>query len=233
MYKEKNNRLELDARFALPGMIFICLIIALQGSYVFSADFTGAALKAGTTGIGADVTVSLYDNLNLRAGLNYLPYTHDSYENDEKEMTGKLRLQTIPLLADWHPGAGNFRVSGGLVINNNKVSVEGVPGAEIEFNDVDYIIQSFNGDMTFNTLCPYIGIGYGNAAREGGRFSFSFDFGVFFHGTPKIRAEAVAADPARQEALDRDLEVELDDLRDDAEPFKFYPVLRFGLLYRF
>lgn len=214
-------------------MTLMLLMIIMPGDSASAPDFAGAALKAGTAGVGADVTLGLSDNINLRVGLNYFSHTHESFDNGEKDLIGKLNLQTAPLLADWHPSAGNFRVSAGLFINNNRLSLDAVPGAEIDFNDVEYRVESFSGNMSFNRLSPYIGIGYGNAARGGSRFGFSFDFGVMFHGTPKISAEAVAADPGRQEALERDLDAELNNLRDDADPFKFYPVLSFGALYRF
>jgi len=210
------------------------VLMTLARSSALGAD-VGASLKVGTTGLGADVTVGVSDQFNVRAGLSWLSLTFepDDEEGDDENITIKLRLQTIPLLGDWHPFAGNFRVSGGLMLNDNNVSLAAAPGDEIEFNEVDYRVESFSMDISFNQFSPYLGIGYGNAAKEGRRLVFALDLGIMYHGAPKVSARAIASDPAQQSNLDRDLDIEIADLRDDASAFRIYPVMSFGLSYRF
>ncbi len=196
----------------------------------------GSALKIGTTGFGADVTFGLVETMNLRAGLNMLSLSFDFEDDDDDadddELTLNVKLQTLPLLLDWHPRRRNFRLSGGIVLNNNKLSFEADAG-ERDFNDVDYLVDSFDIDVTFNTISPYLGIGYGNAIRPGGRWRFAFDFGVMLHGTPKVRGRAVATNPEQQERLNQDVDEELEEFRDEMKGFTFYPVLTLGLSYRF
>ena len=118
-------------------------------------------------------------------------------------------------------------------MNNNELSLKARPGDQIEFNDEEYRVERFTLAVTFNQFSPYLGIGYGNAATGGKRFVFACDFGLMFHGTPKVRARAVASDPSLQERLNRDLDAEIDDLRDDLKSFSIYPVLNVGVAYRF
>ena len=208
----------------LTTAITVILSVTATGT-----DF-GASFKLGTTGIGSDVTMSYKENLNLRAGLSGFSRT---FESDEDDITGKVNLLTVPVLADWHPKGGNFRVSGGIFLNNNKLSLSAGAGETVEINDIEYQVDDFSADLTFNRISPYLGIGFSNVAIEGRRLVFAFDLGVMFHGTPKLSARATASDPALQPELDRNLEIELEERREDVEPFKFYPVLTFGAMYRF
>ncbi len=178
------------------------LISACVTTSTFGAD-VGTSLKVGTTGIGADVTVGLSETLNARAGISGFSKTFrpDDDEEEDENISIRLKLQTIPILLDWHPRAGSFRTSVGVMLNNNKISLSAQPGDEVDFNDVDYQVDSFSLDLSFNQFSPYFGIGYGNAAKEGRRFVFAFDLGVMFHGTPKVNAKAIASNPAQQSAL--------------------------------
>jgi len=228
-YNESIAMLQRFGTWLLSVLIFACFTTS-----TFGID-GGTSLKVGTTGIGADVTVGVSEKLNARVGISGFSKTFspNGEEEDDENISIKLKLQTIPMLLDWHPRAGNFRTSIGFMLNNNKISLNAQPGDQLDFNDVDYRVDSFSLDLSFNQFAPYLGIGYGNAAKEGRRFVFAFDLGVMFHGTPKVTAKAIASNPAQQSALDRDLEIEITDLRDDVKPFKFYPVLNLGMSYRF
>lgn len=194
----------------------------------------GVSLKAGTMGSGAEFAVGLSELYNIRAGFAYFVYSSDFEEDDfGKVISGKLGLRSISVLGDWHLFRNNFRLSAGLFFCNNKGSIEAEPGFELALDDEDYFVDSFTGGIRFNNVNPYFGLGYGNMVKRGGPVVFSMDFGVMYHGTPRIFAEATASDPRFQQALQRDLDKELDDLRDDLRNLRFYPVINIGLVYRF
>jgi len=208
--------------------ILLAHVVSVRGVEI------GTAVKVGTTGFGADVTFGLAETMNLRAGLSMLSLSFDfEDDDDDDELTLNIDLQTIPLLLDWHPWRNNFRLSGGIMLNNNELSLEADAGEEVTLNDVEYRVDSLSMDVAFDTVSPYLGIGYGNAVRQGGRWRFAFDFGVMFHGTPKVTGRAEASNPALQERLNRDFDEELEELRDDLSGFTMYPVLTLGLSYRF
>ena len=54
-----------------------------------------------------------------------------------------------------------------------------------------------------------------------------------FQGSPKIAATATASDPALQPIVDEALANELKDIQNDANAFKYYPVISVGVSYRF
>lgn len=216
-------------------------VVAMVGMLLLAGNSNGydigGTIKLGTTGFGADASVNLMEKLNLRAGINYFSHTFKFDDDDdgdtEENISVKLELQGIPILLDWHPFENNFRASAGLVINGNKLKLSAKAGDTIEINDVEYRIEDFSIDVDFNTLCPYLGIGYGNAVSGSSRFVFALDFGIMFQGAPSLKAKATASNPALQAQLDRDLNEEVKDFEDDLKPLGFFPVLTAGVAYRF
>lgn len=199
----------------------------------------GATLKVGTQGIGADVTTGINEKLNARFNLNYFSYG-TTFEGDEDEDGGgggsvkpELTLLTLGALLDWHPWAQGFRLSAGLYLNMNKVDMTADLSDTVEINDREYTLSDLGGSVDFNTLAPYLGLGYGNAVGTDGRWHFSFDLGVMFQGTPQVDLRASVSDPALQTQLDADIAGEEKKLEDDLGFFTIYPVISFGVSYRF
>jgi len=198
----------------------------------------GISAKVGTTGYGGDLTVGLLPQLNVRAGFNTFSYGMTESDTDEEgggstDISADLKLQTIPILLDWHPWAGRFRLSAGMVVNNNELSLYAVPGDTVDINDVEYVVQHVDGKASFNQIAPYIGIGTGNAADTSSHLHFAFDLGVMFQGEPKIEIQATASDSRLQSRLNADVAEEQRKLEDDASVFNMYPVLTIGLSYTF
>ena len=194
----------------------------------------GLTLKAGSTGVGGDLTVGLTENLNVRAGLSFFTWTQEDVGggNDKKDL--KLDLLNVPITLDWYPITGNgFRISAGVMFNNDRGEVSAKSGQNVSINDHDYLVSSLSGKIDFNRFGPYLGIGYGNAADTSAHWHFSTDLGVAYIGAPNISLEATALDPAQQGALDSDLAAQRQKYEDDAKPFKFYPVLTIGVSYTF
>ena len=205
------------------------VLVLLAGSA--RAD-VGVTLKAGTLGLGADLTLPVVPDLNFRAGYNGAALSRD-IELNEAECEGKIRWSTIPIFLDWHPGGSDFRLSGGAVINNNRVTLSAAPTQTFTLDGVDYSITEMEGKITFDRLAWYIGIGGGNALAEG-RIHVAFDLGVMFQGTPEAEATATASVPAFQPYLDADLQKELNDFqKDDLDSFTMYPVLSVGFSLHF
>ncbi len=93
-------------------------------------------------------------------------------------------------------------------------------------------LGSIRGESEFEDIAPYIGIGFGNPLSSDGRWGFSADAGVAFIGSPNVnlRVTGPFADDA---ALLADLAEEEEEIEDDLDPLRFYPVLSFTLYYRF
>jgi hypothetical protein len=228
----------LGCRGAIWTLVIVFSIAVLPAiSLGQQAPALGVTLKAGTPGIGGDVTIGLHPKFNTRLGVNAFWYgLSDSETNDEGvtvDLQADLEWLTIPIMLDWHPWESGMRVSLGAMINKNNIALSG-DSTSVEFNEVDYVLRDgVEGEVTFNTFSPYLGIGYGNAADTSGHWHFACDLGVMFQGAPQIEMNAVSAIPFLQAALDADLDKEVEELEDEFEDFTMYPVVSFGVSYTF
>jgi hypothetical protein len=197
-----------------------------------SAGGVGLTAKAGTLGLGLEATVGAGDYLGFRFGLNGMSLG-PTVLADEGTIDTEMEWLTYGALVDIHPFGGGFRITGGGLINKNKFKLKADLDEPVELDGRDYQLDALSGEVTFDELAPYAGIGTGNAVGAGGRWHFAFDLGVMFQGKPKVSAQATASNPALQGVVDRALEAEVADIQEDADTFQLYPVISFGVSYRF
>lgn len=216
--------------FTLLGAALPAMSLAQQ------APALGATLKAGTPGIGGDLTLGLHPKFNTRLGFNVFGLSLASSEtNDEgvtEELQADLKWLTIPVFLDWHPWESGMRFSLGAMINKNRIDISN-DTASVEINEVEYAVESVEGKISFNTLSPYLGIGYGNAADTNGHWHFACDVGVMFQGAPQVDFSGVATNPAQQADLDADLDEESSTWEEDFKVFTMYPIVSLGVSYTF
>lgn len=201
----------------------------------------GAAAKVGTLGYGLEVSVPvIQDTLNVRAGFNTFDYDYDEMSDSTTgiqglKYEGDLSLQSFPLLIDWHPFSGGFRLSAGLVFSSNEIMAKAeCANATCEFGDLTFTKAELGTTalaVDLGGTQPYLGLGFGNSVSSTSRLSFVFDLGVVFQDvsitlTPSATCEANTI--CRNEADKEEAE-----LKDDVEDFDMYPVLAVGLSYRF
>lgn len=197
----------------------------------------GIAGTAGTTGLGLHVSVPLQPKLNVRLGANYLSHSRDE-SIDDLHYDAKLKLRTFDALLDYFPTNGAFRVSAGAVYNGNEANLAAEPAANTyTLNGRVYdatSVGAINGKIDFRKMAPYLGIGWGNAAKDKG-WGFSADLGALFQGSPRtsLTNTGCTAGTAICNQLATDLAAENIDLADDVDKLKAYPVLRVGVHYKF
>ena len=212
----------------------VTILITMTLGAASYADGAGIAVKAGTLGLGADLTVGLNDQVNARLGVNYLNYDYDGKESDVDYKFG-LDLFSLSALLDWHPGAGAFRFSGGIFYNGNEISGNGTVSEPTQIGDVTFSpsqIGTLTATVDFNNIAPYVGLGWGNAASGDGRVSFSCDFGVLFQGKPDVGLTSdgtLSSNPFFKSELAK----EEADLQGELDWFQFYPVITLGINIRF
>jgi hypothetical protein len=214
-----------------------CLFAAAALGAAGSSHAAGIGLRAGTTGVGGDVAFSLVPTLSARIGYSGLSYSTTVDVTDVKYDT-KLRLSNLNLLLDWSP-LGPFRLTGGLIINDNKADVTGQPsGGTYTINGIAYpaaAIGSLGGTVqSGNRAAPYLGIGYGNVAGAG--VNFYFDLGVMFQGTPSASLSvtcSAALTAAQCNELRSNVAAEQVQLQNDIRNFKYYPVANIGVTIGF
>jgi hypothetical protein len=201
-----------------------------------SARDVALAAKAGTTGVGADLTVGLSRSLNLRLGAQGWTRSETRTEQ-EIEYDADLKLVSGQLLLDVHPGGKGFRVSAGAIVNGNEVTAVSTEDAVYTINGVRYpvgLVGTLEGRVETGSVAPYLGVGWGNAVARGGPWRFALDVGVFYQGKPKVSLTAHPIIPILlPDRFEEDLEAERREIEDDLDSYRFYPVVSLGVSYRF
>jgi len=200
------------------------------------ADSGGLAIsgKAGTLGLGGELTTAITSNVNARVGLNTLDFDYDD-EFDNVEYDVGLGFSSFSALVDWYLFDSSFRISGGLISMDHTLDLDATPSESVDIGDGTYTpaqIGTLSGDVDIDGVAPYIGIGWGDPMDPDKRWGFYCDFGVAFTDSPDVSLAAngtLASDPTFQANLAK----ERREIEDDLEPFKFYPVLSLGIYFRF
>ncbi len=220
----------MNRRF-LVTVVVSTLTVCATSCFAATADDWGINLKAASLGAGVELSKSLGEKFSVGLGFNSYHYkTTDSASGIDYDF--KYELQSAGLLANYHPFAGAFRFTGGVLYNNNELKLTGKPsaGSTYTINGNTYTasqVGTLTGKLMFNKTAPYLGLGWGN--RPGSKFGLSADLGVLYQGSPKLTLTATGA----AAGLTSDLEQERKKAESDLSNFKWYPVLSLGLYFRF
>lgn len=185
-------------------------------------------LKLSTLGIGFDGATNIAKDLNVRVGGNFFSFNIDGGKaGDDYIYTAKTNLLSFSALVDYFPGGSFFKVSGGVLLNLNKVDIDMIPGQTYNINGKTYDktnLGSVNSKTEFTKINPYLGIGLGNSLAYK-KFGFTMDIGTVYQFEPQVTmtATGLIAPTASQESI----------VEDNVKWFKVYPVVTFGLTYRF
>jgi hypothetical protein len=189
-----------------------------------AAQAAGVGIRAGTTGIGADVAWGIAPTLSARVGYSALKWGYD-VDTSNARYEGDLKLSNLSGLLDFHPLGPSFRLTGGVILNANKYQATGRPTS---------VPGSFDATVEpGHRAAPYLGIGWGNVAGAG--VNFYADLGVMFMGSPKatLSANCAGLSGAQCTALQDQAAAEQARLEDQLKHFKAYPVLNIGLTIGF
>ena len=98
-------------------------------------------------------------------------------------------------------------------------------------------IGSLTGDMSFNSIAPYIGIGWGNPAEKEKTWGLVTDIGMLIQGSPKtslvgLCGASIAGTPVCTQ-LQNDVAAENVKLQSSLHNYKIWPVVSVGASYHF
>lgn len=209
----------------------------------------GVGVKVSTLGIGGEVAVAISHRSNVRFEFNAFSYGH-SFDKDGATYKGTLDLRSAQATYDlfvlpW------FHVSPGVLLyNGNKVTANiSVPGGQtFTLSNTTYFSDAADpiagtGKLSVYKAAPMVLFGIGNLVPRNHHFSTSFELGAAYQGPPRValaltgsacdstgvNCRAISSDPTIQS----NVVAEQAKLNKSASPYKFYPVLSFGVGYRF
>jgi hypothetical protein len=219
--------------------LVLILVLSAGPASAQDGDFVpswSASAVASTLGFGLELTGRSNPLVGIRGG--YFLYSHtwrSEVEGIDYDLTPKLRNGEV--LLDLHPGAGIFRLSGGILFAGTRVEAVGVTTGPIDIGGTTYPpsdIGTLTGKVEWDkSIVPYVGIGVASQAR----FTVTFDLGIGFAGYPKVALKADSPLTGAELAeLEASLEAEEAQIQREIESkwwAKFYPVVSIGLKYRF
>ncbi len=158
---------------------------------------------------------------------------------DSIDYTMESELLNGSFLLDWHLFSGAFRLTGGLYLNGNEVTVDGTYRQDlipIEYQQYAGLtdLAHVQGTVEFNSLAPYAGLGWSSNHEDKG-WGVSFDLGILFQGAPQVSDLHVEApgDLGSHPTVVRFLEDQKKGIEDDLEQFQYYPVASLAISYNF
>ncbi|HYE90255.1 MAG TPA: hypothetical protein VEA38_04505 [Terriglobales bacterium] len=202
----------------MKRILLAATLLAATGA----AHAAGVGIRAGTLGLGADVAWSVAPTLSARLGYSRLDWNRD-YSTGSVRYDGDIKLSNFNALLDFSP-LGPFRLTGGVILNNNRYEANGVAAAGTVSGEV----------KASRRVAPYLGVGYGNVSGAG--INFYADLGVMFMGSPRASLSATCAagiGAGACAAFQGEVAEEQRRLEDRLKSFKYYPVLNVGLTIGF
>jgi hypothetical protein len=214
--------------------ILLMVMLCPVGRAGAALDEWALGFKSGTLGIGGELTTNLLPDVNLSAGVQWLAFDFD-LEIDDIEYDVDVEFFNPLVKLDWYPFAGDFRISAGVLFNGSNVDLEATSAEPVEIGNTIYLPQeigSIEGESDFDDIAPYVGIGFGNPLSRDRGWGVTADFGVAFIGSPNVDL-TITGPFAGNPLLLADLAEEEEEIEDELDKYRFYPVLALTLYYRF
>jgi hypothetical protein len=233
------------------------------------APFSRLALSGGigANGINFQAAVNANRYLNIRGIGNYFSYTVSNVTIDNNNgsngisVSGNLKFATAGAAVDLYPFPNHgFRLSPGAILyNQNAATATGIaaPKTSFTFGSQKYYSDTVNplnitAKLGLNTRQRAFSMttGWGNLiSRKGGHWSFPFEIGAVFTGSPTIalnptgnacltQADAaingpscinIATDPTAQ----ANVAAQIAKYQKDLNVLTVYPIFSFGIGYNF
>ena len=195
----------------------------------------GAGVSFSTLGIGGHLTYEVNNKFYLKGEIQGLAVDKD-IDIDEVNYDSKLDFFSAGITANYLPFGKGLRFSfGGYAVNNNIKVEASSPGEVIIIgNTLPYTLQAgdtLNGEVDYSTFAPYLGLGWDWAWGAEKQYILSLDAGILFTGTPDVTLTPNSAllGSIPQSAFDS----EIQDIADDLDEFKYYPVFKLGFTWEF
>jgi hypothetical protein len=221
--------------FALAALIAALAVARAPAALAQGQGGFTVGPHASTLGPGVDASVRLNDWLVLRGEGNYLPFSYDgTYSSVPYSID--VDLASAGGALDVHPFGTGFHISGGVFWNGNQADLSSTPTSNITIGDQTFTpaqVGTLSGELRYNRVAPYLGLGYDSAHYVEGPFSFTFRAGVFYMGDPKVTLRTSGGTLSSSAALQSEIAKEQRNLEDDFDLTRFFPVVTLGFRYRF
>lgn len=195
----------------------------------------GIGITGGTTGVSAEVKVAPSQRIMLRGGYNFAEFSGD-IDSDGINYDGDFTLSNFGAFADFAPFGNSFVVSGGAYIGDKEAELTATPSTNVNIGGMSFTpaeVGSLFGTVQFKEVAPYAGIGFDSFARTSGNWSFNAHAGVMFVGSADVELTSANGLLSSDPTLLNEIREEVLAIEQDAEDYKYFPVLTVGVTRKF
>lgn len=195
-------------------------------------------VTAGSLGVGPEIGYRFNQHVGVRANGGFLGVDH-SFSSGGIDYDGHAKLSSGGVILDVYPLGGGFRISAGARYNGTDGNVRATPNGPTRIGSLVFTpeqIGTITGRADLREFAPQLTLGYGGKLRKG--LAFTVEAGALFQGAVRIRDftsnGTLATDPTIAGTTYRnELAKQRQKLQDSANDYQVYPILQFGLKYRF
>ena len=191
-------------------------------------------VRAGTLGLGGEVSVGLGRHLAVRGGIGVISYQFESDLSDiHHTVTFPKDIWNVGV--DLYPFGGGFRVTGGFLYRP-AYTLEATGQQTADIGDRTYTGEiNIRGSLSNeNEVAPYGAIGFGRATGRG--VGFFIDIGAAFMGDATLEMKGTCIDSSTGQSCP-DFEANLERERQEAEVnvndegfiVRVHPILQIGV----
>ena len=212
-------------------LIYTTLMLIICSPPVLGQDQSVGA-RIGGLGVGVDYSYRLSDRIAVRGGLNSWGLDFTDFEAGI-EYDFSLDLDSVYVGVDFHPMKGPFRVSIGILRNDNALHAIRTPTVPLTIGSSIYQpsdIGSLIGSVTFDRTAPLASVGWDFRYEK--KLGMTLELGIVDQGSPIIALGAtglIASDPQFMQDVTQE-RIELEDAFADVD---FYPYVMLGMAFRF
>ena len=222
----------------------IFIIILLIFSSFVSAQNQGAlttrteeqpkwlgSVKISTFGIGVEVRRILYNKFYLRSSVSYFKINYP-LKKIRLDMQGNIGVSPsgVAIIFDYWLHKNIF-LSAGTILNFTKISITGKISESVMIGDIEMLpdeVGQINADLTpGHFVSPYLGLGFEQNIVQIDKISFIFEFGVLFHGRPKVKLNATGMLTPTASAAQETI------IEENLAPLPIYPIISISFYYNF
>lgn len=190
--------------------------------------------QVGTEGVGIGYGHVLGSMFNVRGEFNGFALSHN-FSAGGLDYDATLSFYHAGLYADFFPAPSvlPFRLTAGVLIGRDGVdgTAQAMSGTyTINGQPYSSLGEQIHANVHYPTVRPYLGIGFGHSPNAKKGWGMFFDAGVAY-GQPHVDFNVPAAIVA--EAGQANVDAEEQQLRNDVERYRFYPIVKIGVTYRF
>lgn len=208
------------------SLLALCSVEAVAENHAIAA-------KAGFLGLGIEYTYTIDDRMAVRGGINGSEYGFDAVESGIA-YDFDIVWDSISAAFDFHPTRGPFRLTAGLLSNDNGLDARSRLAGSVNVGGTIYTpaeVGTLRAAVGFDSTAPFVGVGW-DWSRKTRKVGVSFDLGILSQGSPRVTLTAdgsLLGDPA----FAADLEAERLELEAAIDDFDLVPYATIGLVVKF